>query len=114
MRDLVRRAQPRVPVQLPVVIENGAIFLDAVATNIGLGGAFVELRPPLSYGTHITLIIQLPELPRPAHLSGIVRWNDASGCGVQFLQLGARETYALSMVVALADKRESRPARRGM
>jgi Tfp pilus assembly protein PilZ len=101
-------------VQLALVIESGAIFLDAVATNIGLGGAFVEVRPPLSYGTHITLIVELPELPRPAHLAGVVRWNDANGCGVQFLQLGARETYALSMVVALADKREHPPAGRAM
>ncbi len=105
MRENTRRAQPRVPVRMPVVLEHGALYLDAVALNLSVGGAFIEVRPPLSEGTHVNVLIQLPELSRAARLAGVVRWENASGCGVQFLQLGARETYGISMVVALAAKR---------
>lgn len=107
MREPTRRTQPRVGVRIPVVIEHGALYLDAVALNLSLGGVFVELRPPLRYGTRVNVLVQLPELSRASRLAGVVRWNDASGCGIQFLQLGARETYAVSMVVALAGKREN-------
>ena len=105
MTERTRRAQPRVPVRIPVVLEHGALYLDAVALDLGLGGVFVEVRPPLSYGTSVNVLIQLPESSRPVHLAGVVRWNNASGCGLQFQQLGARETYAISMAVALAAKR---------
>jgi Tfp pilus assembly protein PilZ len=105
MREQTRRIQSRVPVRIPVVIEHGALYLDAVALNLGLGGVFVEARPPLRFGTRVNVLIQLPELTRASRLAGVVRWNNASGCGIQFLQLGARETYAISMVVALAGKR---------
>ena len=105
MREHTRRAQPRVPVQIPVVIEQGALYLDAVAVNLGLGGMLVEARPPLPFGSSVTVLIQLPELTRATRLAGVVRWNSASGCGIQFLQLGARETYAISLIVARAGKR---------
>ena len=105
MREQTRRTQPRVPVRIPVVIEHGALYLDAVAVNLGLGGVLIEAHPPLPYGTTVNLLIQLPELTRASRLAGVVRWNNASGCGVQFLQLGARETYAISLLVARAAKR---------
>jgi hypothetical protein len=105
MREHTRRAQPRVPVRIPVVIEHGALYLDAIAVNLGLGGVFVEVRPALPYGTSVNILIQLPELTRASRLAGVVRWNNASGCGVQLLQLGASETYAISVMVARAAKR---------
>jgi hypothetical protein len=105
MTEHTRRAQARVPVRIPVVIEHGALYLDAVVVNVGLGGAFVEVHPPLAYGTTVNVLIQLPELTRASRLAGVVRWNNASGCGVQFLQLGARETYAISLLVARVAKR---------
>jgi Tfp pilus assembly protein PilZ len=91
---------------MPVVIEHGALYVDAVALDLSLGGVFIQVRPPLREGTRVNLLIQLPELARSSRLAGVVRWNNASGCGVQFVQIGARETYAISLVVARAGQRE--------
>lgn len=105
MNEPTRRTQPRVPVQIPVVIEHGALFLDAIAVNLGLGGVFVETHAPLDYGTSVSVVVQLPGLTRTSRLVGVVRWSNTSGCGIQFLQLGASETYAISSMRARAVKR---------
>jgi Tfp pilus assembly protein PilZ len=91
-----------------VVIEHGALLIDALTVNLGLGGAYIEIRPPLRCGERVTVLIQLPELPRPSRLSCVVRWSDSSGIGLQFLQMGARETYGVSVLVAMALQRQAR------
>lgn len=92
----------RVPVSLPVVVEaeGGAGALDATAVNLGVGGVFVQLHPVPEYGSQVVVVIQLPALNEAARLRGVVRWSNASGFGVQFSSLGARETYALGKLVA--------------
>jgi hypothetical protein len=94
-----RRGQPRVLVNLPLVIRANARNFEAVAVNLGLGGLFVEASQRLEYGTRIEVCIALPSLAEPAHLPGIVRWCSASGFGVQFLELGARETHGISAII---------------
>ena len=107
-----RRAQPRVPVNLAVVVVAGERELEAVAVNLGLGGVFVEASQSLDYGTRIELRIALPSLNEPSRLPGVVRWCGAQadnasnklGFGVQFLELGARETHAISALVRDASR----------
>lgn len=97
-----RRGQARALVNLPLVIRANARHFEAVAVNLGLGGVFVEASQSLEYGTRIEVCIALPSLTEPAHLPGIVRWCSASGFGVQFLELGARETHGISALVTSA------------
>jgi len=90
----------RVPVNLPIVIEHGRERFDAVAVNLGLGGVFVQACPALPYGEALELLVQLPGLAGPSRLPGVVRWGNLGGIGVQFQQLGARETHAIGAAVA--------------
>jgi len=90
----------RVPVNLPVVIEHAGARLHAVAANLGIGGVFVQGIASLAYGEQLYLVVELPGLAGPSRLPGVVRWSDAGGFGVQFQQLGARETHAIGALVA--------------
>lgn len=96
----------RVPVNLPVVVEHGAARFEAVAANLGLGGVFVLASPGLPYGEHLDVVVELPGLAGLSRLPGVVRWSDQGGFGVQFQQLGARETHAIGVAVAAYRKAE--------
>lgn len=104
----------RVPVNLPVVIEHGETRFRAIAINLGLGGVFVEASPGLPYGEHLELIVELPGLPGPSRLPGVVRWSAQGGFGVQFQQLGARETHAIGAAVAAYRKAELAAGQRSL
>jgi hypothetical protein len=97
-----QRTQPRIPVSLPVVVEHSAGILHALTVNVGPGGMFIQADAVLAYAVRVELLVQLPGIQEPSHLPGVVRWSDNSGFGVQFLQLGARETHALATLVASA------------
>ena len=98
---VTERRQPRIPIELPAVIElgEGASQTQALIVNLGLGGAFIQAEPPLSYGTQIHIHVQLAPGEELLRLPAVVRWNNAWGFGVQFLQLGARDTHSISAVV---------------
>ena len=97
-----RRAEPRQPVSLPIVVEHATGVFSAVTVNVGPGGMFIEADPVLAYAVAVEIIVQLPGMPERSRLPGVVRWHNESGFGVQFLQLGARETHALATLVASA------------
>jgi hypothetical protein len=82
----------------------GARELEAVATNLGLGGLLVEGVQGLDYGTRVELRIALPSLNEASRLPGVVRWCSTDGLGIQFLELGARETDAISALVRGASR----------
>lgn len=96
----------RVSVNLPVVVEHGAARIQAVAVNLGLGGVFILASPALPYGEQLHVLVQLPGLAGPSRLPAVVRWSDQGGFGVQFQQLGARETHAIGVTVAAYRKAE--------
>jgi hypothetical protein len=66
-----------------------------------MGGMFIE-GAPLGYGQFVDIIAELPGLPGPVRLPGVVRWVKDRGVGIQFLQLGAQVTHALSEIVSSA------------
>ena len=65
---------------------------------------FIAADVVLDYAVPVELLVQLPGIHELARLPGVVRWHNASGFGVQFLQLGARETHALATLVASAGR----------
>jgi hypothetical protein len=97
-----RRGQPRVPVNLPVVVEHASVSMSALARDLGLGGMFVEADLVLPYGSDVVVLVQLPGFTEPSRLPGIVRWSREHGFGVQFSPMSARETYAITALVAAA------------
>lgn len=98
-----RRREPRVVANIWVTIERTSegprSRFDAVAANLGLGGAFIEGEPSLSYGEMVMVHLPLPGLPEALALTAVVRWKNDVGFGVQFLEMGAKETHALTLAL---------------
>lgn len=93
------RKTPRTRIDLPIQIELEGKVIPALAVNVGVGGMFIE-GAPLEYGQFIDIVAQLPGLDGPVKIPAVVRWAKDGGVGVQFLQLGARVTHALSQIVS--------------
>ena len=92
------RRSPRTPINLVIQIEVEGRVLPALAVNVGLGGMFIE-GTSLEYGQFIDIVAQLPKMAEPVRIPAVVRWTKPDGVGVQFLQLGALVTHALSQIV---------------
>jgi hypothetical protein len=97
-----RRRAPRIPVNIWVTIEHEGQRFDGIATNVGLGGAFIEGRPALTYGEQVVVHLPLPGVADVLCLSAVVRWSNDSGFGLQFLEMGAKETHAILALMAAA------------
>lgn len=98
MQPHVRRAL-RVPVQQPVVVVHAGSRFDVIAANLSLGGVFIEPYLGLAYGDRLEVQFHPPQTRGVVRLPGVVRWTSPTGFGVQFLELGARETYALGALL---------------
>ena len=94
-----KRKSPRAPLHLAILIDSDGVTSRGIAVNVGLGGMFIE-GPSPGYGQFVDIIAQLPGMNAPARLPSVVRWSNAQGYGVQFLQLGAQVTHALSQLFA--------------
>ena len=92
-----KRQHPRIPIQLDVSCESadGSVVTGS-ASDISLGGAFIEAEEAPAFGSKVTIVTRLPGLEPAARLPGIVRWSKPGGFGVQFGLLGARETHAIT------------------
>ena len=92
------RRYPRVP--LDVDAEFVAVGVEtrvrARAKDISLGGMFFETSAPLAYNDKLVVHVSLPGQKVPFALSGTVRWVGATGMGVQFDMMGAKETHAIT------------------
>ena len=70
------------------------------ATDISLGGMFIETPAAAPFGGEIVVHMQLPGQRAPLAIPGVVRWAGPKGMGVQFKLLGARETHAITELTA--------------
>jgi len=73
-----------------------------VCRDFSLGGMHVDTTETAPYGANVTIYVTLGNSKTPSALPGIVRWVKPGSMGVQFGLLGARETYALSELLANA------------
>jgi hypothetical protein len=97
-----KRRSQRVPIDLPVVIERAGAQFDGRTLNLGLGGAFIQTAEKLAYGEQVELWLALPEVALLCPLRSVVRWTSNFGFGVQFLEVGAREVFALNELMNTA------------
>ena len=90
----------------------GGGSVSGVARDISLGGAFLAVDGRPAFGETVVIELVIPGNATPLRVSGVVRWTDARGFGVQFGLLGARDTNVI--VRLLNDLREqpvsSRPS----
>ncbi len=95
------RRHHRVPFAEPVVFsrKNHDEQVQGQATDISLGGMFIETAQPAPFGSEIVVRVRVTGQPSAFALPAIVRWVRAGGMGVQFGLLGARETHTITELV---------------
>ncbi len=69
------------------------------ATDISVGGAFVETAFPAEPGSQIVVRVWPPGWPSEMLLAGTVRWGSGAGMGVEFTGVGPREALAIHALV---------------
>lgn len=95
-----RRVDHRVLVQIQSEQEQ-----QGTSANLSLGGMFIVTSMALKERARVTLRFSVPTTPILIVAQAEVRWIEASGVGVLFLGLRAREMWALTRFLAprLAD-----------
>ncbi|HMI83056.1 MAG TPA: PilZ domain-containing protein [Polyangiaceae bacterium] len=68
--------------------------------DFSLGGVHIDTTSPAPFGANVTVYLRLKGASAVSALPGIVRWVKAGSMGVQFGLLGARETYAITEMLA--------------
>ncbi len=87
-----KRRAARLHHEIPVAYRTVGSFLTDWATNISHGGLFINTRKPLSVGTAVKILIQLPGASFPYSLQGRVtrvtefdnHANMVPGMGIEF------------------------------
>lgn len=96
-----KREYPRIQIDSHVTcaLEAGESF-EGLAKDISLGGMYIEASVVPSFGTKISVACRLPGTQQEATLPAVVRWVKPDGFGIQFGLLGARETHAITQLLA--------------
>ncbi|HEX9401530.1 MAG TPA: TIGR02266 family protein [Anaeromyxobacter sp.] len=87
-----KRRAARLHHEIPIAYRTVGSFLSDWATNISLGGLFINTRNPLPVGTAVKILVQLPGASFPFQLGGRVtrvtefdnHANMVPGMGVEF------------------------------
>jgi type IV pilus assembly protein PilZ len=95
-----KRVHPRAAIEAKVTCQrpDGTSF-DARATDISMGGMYLETEQRIVFGENLSLELSLSGAHKTMRLPAVVRWTDPRGFGVQFGLLGARETHAISQLI---------------
>ena len=96
MVELRRHSRAALDVPVEFVGKGAAERFAGRATDISLGGMFIETDRPLPFSAEVIVHVTLPSQKAPCALPGVVRWNRNGGMGVQFGLIGARETHAIT------------------
>jgi type IV pilus assembly protein PilZ len=83
--------------------KSAAEVLSGRAMDVSLGGMFVETASAFPFGSDVTLRVRLPQCKDELSLPGIVRWVGEGGMGIQFGNLGAKETHEITEFVKRAE-----------
>lgn len=96
-----KRKHPRAPCNLFVscTLPGSDAPVEGTAKDIGPGGMFIECVAMPKFGESIEISVKLPGLDAESRLPAVVRWSTASGFGVQFGFLGARDTHAITQLM---------------
>lgn len=100
------RNHPRVNTEINVSIKmpDGRIHSAGQIRNISLGGVFIEIKDPPSFGSEFDLEFRLPQAAETFRCRGLVVWNTKSnpenseipGMGVRLMQIGVQDMRRLA------------------
>lgn len=92
--DRRRHVRKRVDLRGTLVVKGEDRGPSVHVADLSVGGAFLETEATFAFGTEVTLEVELPasKIAVPA----TVRWVKPGGCGVQFGNLGVKQTYAIT------------------
>ena len=95
-----RRSDRRYDRQLAIDFVHEGQTYHARTRNLSLGGVFIETEARLPYGARVQMKFRVVTQGEPIEVVGQVRWcesgDEASGIGVRFDGLRAREVWALN------------------
>jgi type IV pilus assembly protein PilZ len=94
-----KRQHPRKALQVPIAFDFNGARVEAVCTDLSIGGAFIETNHVAPFGTAVRVYLRLPALETEVTVDCTVRWTKPEGMGVQFGLMGARETHALVQTI---------------
>jgi uncharacterized protein (TIGR02266 family) len=81
--------------------------VDAMTTNLGVGGAFLPSKVPLPVGTSVVVLLSSPTSWDPIEIPALVRWvteaatGKEAGMGVQFTELTDKDVVRLNDLLQL-------------
>jgi len=78
--------------------------LSGRAKDVSVGGMFVEAAKVVPFGGEVVVRMRLPGIKDELALPGVVRWVREGGMGIQFGNLGAKETHEITEIVRRAEQ----------
>ncbi len=94
--DLRRHARAPIGIEVQFSRKGADDRLPGRSRDISLGGMFIETYAPLAFKSELVVHVLLPGEKAPFALPAVVRWTSPEGMGVQFGNLGAKETFAIT------------------
>ncbi|HMJ53370.1 MAG TPA: PilZ domain-containing protein [Polyangiaceae bacterium] len=99
MQEKRRHFRKRVSLDVEFNVAEGA-RQPGLCRDFSLGGVHIDTTAPAPFGANVTVYLRLKGASTMSALPGIVRWVKPGSMGVQFGLLGARETYAITEMLA--------------
>ncbi|MDB4946038.1 MAG: hypothetical protein JWP97_5572 [Labilithrix sp.] len=102
-----QRRYARAPINSPATFspKGAGAPVQGLAKDISLGGMFLETASPAAFGAEVVVRVVLPGTPGELALPGVVRWIRDGGMGIQFGNLGAKETHVITELGRASDAR---------
>jgi type IV pilus assembly protein PilZ len=94
--------------QITFVQKGATEAREGLATDISLGGMFIQTTNPAPFNAEVTVRTRLPGSADEHVLPGVVRWMRPDGMGVQFGLLGARETHLITEIARKHEEQEQK------
>ncbi len=94
--DLRHHQRAALSLQVEFVVKGSTERVSGRATDVSLGGMFIETAKPPAFSQELVVHLTPPGLKKPTALKAVVRWTRTGGMGIQFGLLGARETHAIT------------------
>lgn len=95
-----QRRYARAPINSPATFtaKGSTESILGLAKDISVGGMFLETAAPAAFGAEVVVRVVLPGTTSEVALPGVVRWIRDGGMGIQFGNLGAKETHVITEI----------------
>lgn len=91
-----RRTATRHAISIAAVLTVNQAATDCTISNLSLGGVQLAGTAKLGLGQRVEIAFRVPTIEDAISVGATVRWADATGIGLQFDGLRARDVWALN------------------